>query len=448
MQKNRPFEAQLTRLALITSVPLLLLLLWVMVYADIAMSLILLAAFVFGIIILYTHFQIKHKAEYQFRSLSNLLDAMSQGEYSLRARSDQNEGALGEVIRSINGLANRLSTQRRESAESQRLLHTVIEHIDVAIVALTDTNEISFYNPAANKLFLLDENSGPNQLTTQLSFLDSFSSGYQQVIELTLGHQQGRFNVHIEEFRDTGKQHKLLFITDVRTLLRSEERKAWKSLVRVISHEINNSLSPIASISQTLKRLVSRDLEGTKHADDLASGLSLIAERTRGLSEFVNSYKQLAKLPEPKTQHVSLLELVTKIKILFSPQVIVIDTETDLYLHIDPVQIEQVLINLCKNAFEAMARNNPSGCIYIYWCVSGGHCHLTLKDQGPGISNPENLFVPFYSTKKQGSGIGLVLCRQIIEGHNGHLSVTNRSDKVGCCATIELPIRVDDSQVR
>jgi nitrogen fixation/metabolism regulation signal transduction histidine kinase len=439
MQKRRPFETQLTRLSLISSVPLLLLLLWVMIYADISIWLILLTALIGGLLVIYSNYRIHQKSAYQFRSLSNLLDAMIQGDYSLRARSDHSYGALDELVDSINGLAQRLSQQRMESVESQLLLRTVIEHIDVAIVALSEGNKISFVNPAAKKLLLLDETDSNTKLLDQLAFAQSFSSGCHQVVELSLGHQQGRFNVHVEEFRESGMQHKLLFITDVRTLLRSEERKAWQSLVRVISHEINNSLSPIASISQTLNRLIDRQGDSTENSKDIIEGLTIITERANGLSQFVDSYKQLAKLPEPEKQMVSILGLLEKICALFEGQSIVIESEVDVELFIDPVQFEQVLINLFKNAIEAMSQTNPDGLIRVEWSVTEHFLKLVICDQGGGISNPDNLFVPFYSTKQHGTGIGLVLCRQIIEAHNGNLSITNQVKSPGCCASIEIP---------
>lgn len=447
MPKRRSFEAQLTRLSLVASIPLLVLLLWVMVYAQVSIWLILLTALMGSLVIVYSYYSIQQKLVYQFRSISNLLDAMIQGDYTLRARSDQSSGALDELVIAINGLANRLSQQRWESVESQLLVRTIIEHIDVAIIALSERNEIRFINPAANKLLGLDGNETDTQLVHQLAFAQAITSGCNQVVELSLGHQQGRFNVHVEEFRESGLQHKLLFITDVRTLLRSEERKAWQSLVRVISHEINNSLSPIASISQTLKRLVERQaanagtvsVPAVANNQDLIDGLTIISERASSLSQFVESYKQLAKLPEPQKKLVSIREVIEKTCLLFDARAIVIQTDTDAQLWIDPIQFEQVLINLIKNAFEAMAQIKPLGIVTISWETNTPYFKLEIRDQGSGISNPDNLFVPFYSTKKQGSGIGLVLCRQIVEAHNGHFIITNRADTAGCCARIEIP---------
>ncbi|MFV1982790.1 MAG: PAS domain-containing sensor histidine kinase [Thiohalomonadales bacterium] len=440
--KRLTFEAHLIRLSLISSVPLLLFLLWMMIYADISIWLILLIVFLGGTLVIYANLRIHQKLEYQFRTLRNLLDAMTQGDYSLRSRSDQSSGELGELITSINGFAERLSAQRLDSVESQHLVRTIINHIDVAIVALNEENQISFLNPAAKKLLMLDQTDSDSntRLLEQLAFVQSFTSGCHQVVELTFGHQQGRFNICVEEFRESGLQNKLLFITDVRTLLRSEERKAWQSLVRVISHEINNSLSPIASISQTLNRLISRQSDRTENSKDLIEGLTIITERANGLSEFVDSYKQLAKLPEPQKQMVSILRLFEKICILFKDQSIIIESEDDIELRIDPVQFEQVLINLIKNSIEAMLQTNPDGVIRVEWIATEFFFKLVISDQGGGLNNSDNLFVPFYSTKKQGSGIGLIFCRQIIEAHNGSLSIANRLNSQGCCATIEIPL--------
>lgn len=439
VMSNKPsFEIRLTRLSLASSIPLLLLVLWTMIYADVSIWLVILVILLGSLLTFYCAYQIHYKTAYQFRSLSNLLNSMVQGDYTLRARSVKGSGALDELTATLNRLAERLSQQRWESVESHLLLTTVIEHIDVAIVALSEDNTLRLLNPAAKKL-LSDTSESHERLLGQLAFVQCCPSGWHQVIELSLGHQQGRFNIHLEEFRESGRQHKLLFIADVRTLLRSEEIRAWQSLVRVISHEINNSLSPIVSISQTLSRLIERDAAGTPYHEDLLKGLAIIGERANGLSQFVESYKQLAKLPEPQKQHTSVRLLCEKAWALFKRSSIAIESTTDAELFIDPVQFEQVLINLIKNAVEAMAHTNPAGVIRIRWFVSGPVFTLTICDEGEGVSNPDNLFVPFYSTKKHGSGIGLVLCRQIIEAHGGRLTVTNQPMSRGCRASIDLP---------
>lgn len=443
MHKKQSFETQLTLLSLVASLPIFILLLWVMVYAKISIYLILLTALLGGITLLYCHAKIHQKSAFQFRSLSNLLDAMIQGDYSLRARPSQGDTALNELVDSINSLATRLSKQQIESVESQLLLRTVIAHIDVAIIALNADNQLVLINPTARRLLQLTDDKHPSPALaqfSQLSQLGQLTSGQSKVMPLTFGTNQGKFNVHMEAFREAGKQQKLLFVTDVSTMLRSEERNAWQSLVRVISHEINNSLSPISSISQTLKRFLTRQQDIETHRQDLLEGLTIISQRTNNLRDFVNSYKQIARLPAPQKQSTSILSLVNKIIPLFQDKQVKVASIVDSNLLIDPVQFEQVLINLLKNAVESLQNSQQPGEVVISWQQTETLFRLTISDEGTGISNPDNLFVPFYTTKKQGSGIGLVLCRQILEVHGGQLNLTNRSDRSGCLAVIELPL--------
>ena len=168
--------------------------------------------------------------------------------------------------------------------------------------------------------------------------------------------------------------------------------------------------------------------------------MNIISERATGLGQFIDSYKQLAKLPEPQKQPTSIFSMINKVCALLKETTIEIETADDVIIDIDPLQMEQVMINLLKNAVEAMAHTNPRGRIYIAWTVKEAMFQLTLCDEGCGISNLDNMFVPFYSTKKHGTGIGLVLCRQIIEAHDGRITITNQTNAPGCCVRIELPL--------
>jgi nitrogen fixation/metabolism regulation signal transduction histidine kinase len=391
---------------------------------------------------------IHQKSAHQFRNLTNLLDAMIHEDYTLRARHSHGDVALNELVDSINALSTRLNKQRIETIESQRLLQMIIQHIDVAIIALNTRNEPVLMNPAAEKLLHITSDTlhlAPVKQIEQLKHLGLMASRESKVMPLTFGNQQGKFNIYVEEYREAGKPHKLLFITDVRTLLRSEELNAWQSLVRVFSHEINNSLAPISSISQTLKRSLKREKSITSSHENLLEGLSIIAQRSANLTNFVNSYKQISQLPEPKVQATSIAGLIDKISLLYKVSLeqqnnVTVSPSKEVILRIDPIQFEQALINLIKNALEAMQYKEQPGEVCISWQVNENLFTLTIGDEGTGIHNKDNLFVPFYSTKKQGSGIGLVLCRQIVEAHHGQLSLINREDKQGCLAIIELPI--------
>jgi len=440
-EKRTSFEGQLTQLSLLASLPPYLLLIWVMIYANISVYLVLLVILIGGLVIVFCHSKIHQKSEYQFRSLSNLLDAMVQGDYSLRARTSEGDKALNELVGAINSLALRLNKQRIESIENQLLLQTVIKHIDVAIIAFNESHELMLCNPAARKLLHLTMSENEHLFTdslNQLAQVDAIANGESQVMKLTFSDQQGKFNVHKEAYRKDGKQQQLLFITDVSTMLRSEERNAWQALVRVISHEINNSLSPIASISQSLKRLLIKNSDVEQHRDFLLEGLTVIAQRTKNLGEFVNSYKQIASLPEPVKQPTSISSLVSKVAKLYPEHTVEMLTLDDAILAVDAVQLEQVLINLVKNSVEAIKNADVEGKVCISWQQLDKKLRLNIVDDGTGVINPDNLFVPFYTTKTQGSGIGLVLCRQIIEAHGGKLSLANRTEARGCVAVIEL----------
>ena len=414
-----------------------------MFIADISIFLILLTLLLGRVSIVYCHAKIHQKSAYQFRSLSNLLDAMVHEDYTLSARSSHGDVALNELVDSINTLSIRLNKQRLETVESQLLLRTIINHIDVAIIAFNADNEPVLINPAAEKLLPITEvelqHSSLNQLE-QLKQLGQLVSGQSKVMPLKFGNQQGKYNVHVEEFREAGKPHKLLFITDMRTILRSEERNAWQNLVRVISHEINNSLAPISSISQTLKRTLTREDNIESCKTDLLEGFSIIAQRATNLTDFVNSYKQIARLPAPKKQSTSIASLVAKVIPLYPNNKITVSSSKDVELLIDPIQFEQVLINLIKNAVESIQTRGSNGEVNLSWLVNDNLFRFVISDEGTGISNADNLFVPFYTTKKQGSGIGLVFCRQILEVHNGQLSLINRENRTGCFAIIELPM--------
>ena len=186
--------------------------------------------------------------------------------------------------------------------------------------------------------------------------------------------------------------------------------------------------------------MISKQDDLNPHKQHLIEGVSVIAQRSRNLRDFVNSFKRIASLPEPKKQSTSIVELVSKVAALYKQENIDIETSTDVNLLIDTVQFEQVLINLIKNAVEAINNKGGDGKVVINWQQRDRLFKLAIIDDGTGVSNPENLFIPFYTTKPKGSGIGLVLCRQIIDAHGGNLMLTNRENKEGCIASIELAV--------
>jgi two-component system nitrogen regulation sensor histidine kinase NtrY len=227
-------------------------------------------------------------------------------------------------------------------------------------------------------------------------------------------------------------------MTDVSRSLRDEERQAWQRLIRVIGHEINNSLAPIKSIAGSLERLVARDPKPADWESDMRDGLQVIGGRADSLSRFTAAYAQLARLPAPTIEPVSLAPLVTRVAGLEQRLAVHVAGGPGVILRADAAQLEQLLINLVRNAVDAALVTR--GGVRVGWTVTDTQVRVYVDDDGPGVSNPANLFVPFFTTKPGGSGIGLVLCRQIAEAHGGTVTLENRQPGPGCRAELVLPL--------
>jgi signal transduction histidine kinase len=265
----------------------------------------------------------------------------------------------------------------------------------------------------------------------------------------------GRFGFRRSGFRQGGCPHQLLVVTDLSRALRDEERQAWQRLLRVLGHELNNSLAPIKSVAASLETLCRREPKPADWLDDLRDGLALISSRAEALSRFMQAYSQLARLPAPRRIPVPLAETVVRVAELETRLPVQVTPGPDLTLKADRDQLEQLLINLLRNAADAVLEVNPipapphasapplpSGLrpVEVTWSRQGPDVEIRIADTGPGIANPANLFVPFFTTKPKGSGIGLSLCRQIAEAHDGRLTLENRTDRSGCVARLRLPL--------
>lgn len=428
------FEQKLAWLSLLGALPSSLILIWLLYAHQYSGYLIALV-----VLYLFAHigicaWQIRFNIVNQFRTLTNLLEALSNEDYTLRGRSQGSTGALNELITQINSLSDLLAEQRYTVKETQLLLAKVIAHIDVAVFTFDSQKKLTLVNRAGAALYQ-QEPEKLQRLNIHKLGLAGVLQKNGQVVELSFSQQNdntntGRFHISTDQFVDHNEQHTLLFLTNVQAALREEERRAWQNLIRVISHELNNSLAPIASISQTLLDMRVTD------TDVLAENLGLINERASSLSAFIQSYQQLAKLPAPNKQTLEIRSEIQQVTSLF-PDIEFQLRGEETHIQADASQLRQCLINLFKNAKEAMQASGSSPQIYVTWQQNEDSFTLTVKDTGPGIKNPENLFVPFYSTKPGGSGIGLLLCRQIAEAHGGQLNMSN-SKEGGCVASLQF----------
>jgi len=369
------------------------------------------------------------KLQSRLNVFSNMVLAVKEGDVSQKLRLFNDDSFL-DLAKAINELIDHAQHQQQRNKSSQLLLQKIVSNIDVAIIATDELGWITLANHKAQSLFI-DPKNLVGQSTYTLGIQELFNQPLNEPISFQFPNGKGRWQCFHEQFFDKGKQFELYFITDVSHLLRMEELKSWKNLLRVLSHEINNSLTPIASISQSMLPSVTFD-------EDLSEGLQLIHQRAKSLESFIKSYRQFTHLPTPKVHSVELHKMISCCITLLSDSRIELKSSEYIEIDVDGALLEQVIINLLKNGLESC--ETESGQVVVNYIIKQQSLLLTVVDNGTGIANMANLFVPLYSTKKQGSGIGLLVSRQIIEAHGGELSLENNSQSVGAIATVTLPL--------
>ena len=368
--------------------------------------------------------------------MANLLEALREGDYSLRGRNVDPEDPIGEVMVEVNALSRTLHDQRLEALEAGELLHTVIAEVDLAVFAFDAERRLRVVNRAGEALL--------GASASQLLGRPADSVGVAPMLDEASGHivshvfpgGAGRWEIRRRSFREGGRPHELLVISDLSRALREEERQAWQRLVRVIGHELNNSLAPIKSMAGTLQRLIGRDTLPYDWRDDANAGLAVIHDRAESLSRFIGAYARLARLPAPSHVAVDFPALLRRVASLHGG-IVAVEPGPAVELEADTDQLEQVLINLIKNAVDASA---TLGRVRVRWRCAHDALVVEIEDEGPGLARTDNLWVPFFTTKPGGTGIGLVLSRTIVENHGGTISLENRRNARGCIARIELPL--------
>ena len=372
------------------------------------------------------------------QTLSNMLAALREGDYSIRARGADRDDALGLAFMESNLLGETLRAQRLGAMEATALLRTVMAEIDVAVFAFDDAERVRLANRAGERLLAQPAERLLGRTAEQVGLADVLEGASPRTMDVTFAGGSGRWEVRRGSFRQDGRPHTLLVLSDVSRTLREEELQAWQRIVRVLSHEINNSLAPIRSITGTLLSLLERRTRTEDADEDLRRGLTVIGGRSEGLVRFMSAYARLAKLPAPNKAPLDVGAWVRRVTSLETRVPIRIVAGPAATLQADGDQLDQLLINLVRNAADASLETN--GDVRIRWSRRNGTLSLMVEDEGPGLANPSNLFVPFFTTKPKGSGIGLVLSRQIAEAHGGSLSLANRSDRRGCVATVRLDL--------
>jgi PAS domain S-box-containing protein len=372
------------------------------------------------------------------QTLSNMLAALREGDYSIRARGADTTSPLGLAFHEVNALADLLRRQRLDALEATALLRRVMEEIDVAIFAFDDQGRLQLLNRRAEALLGLPVERALGADAASLGLAATLEGDTPRLVELGLPGASGRWEVRRGGYRWEGRPHRLLVLSDLTRSLREEERLAWQRLVRVLSHEINNSLAPIQSIAASLQTRLTRGEAGPEAAREMADGLSVIEARSQALGRFIHAYARLARLPRPRPQPLDVATWIRRAAALETRLPVAVEPGPDATLAADGDQIEALLTNLVRNAADAALETG--GGARIRWRTRGGALVLEVEDDGPGLSDTSNLFVPFFTTKPGGTGIGLTLCRQIAEAHGGTVALANRSGARGCVATVRLPL--------
>ena len=434
----RRLEYRVALAAIASLLPLLVVLLWLVFTTPLSAAARWTVAAVTAASLVILVAVVKTKIEYPLRTIANIISALREEDYSIRPRVTARADATGELARELDLLTRTLRDRRFGEVEAAALVRTVLEQIDSAIFAFDERGRLRLVNRAGERLLARRAEELRDRTAADLG-LQSFVTGVEAgAAEVVLPGGQGRFGIRRTTFRESGVPHVLLVMSDLSRTLRAEERQAWQRLLRVLSHELNNSLTPIRSIAASLSTILAREPLPDAWRDDAQQGLDVIGDRAAALTRFLQAYSNVARLPQPAIQPMDVGDTVRHVAGLESRLAVAVENGPQVSIAADRDQIQQLLINLVRNGADAALETG--GGVTVTWQVSIEAVEISVIDEGAGISGTANLFVPFFTTKPGGTGIGLTLARQIAEAHNGTLTLTPRAaPEQGTVARLRLP---------
>lgn len=381
---------------------------------------------------------VRERVRRPLQTLANMLAALRQGDFSIRARVTGGRDPLALAYLEVNALEETLRDQRLGAVEATTLLQKMLAEIDVAVFLFDESDSLRLVNRSGERLLGQAAGRLLGRTARDLRLGETLEGDAPRTLDISFPGGQGRWELRRNLVRQEGLPWRLVVLSDLSRALREEERQAWQRLVRVLSHEINNSLAPIKSIAGSLQGLLAREERLPDLEEDLARGLQVISGRAEGLGRFMQSYARLARLPRPELAPVAVEGLVRRVASLETRMTVEVVPGADLVIRADADQLEQLLINLVRNAVDAALPTG--GRVRLRWLRRGSELEVLVEDEGPGVGETGNLFVPFFTTKPGGTGIGLVLSRQIAEGHGGTLALENRPAGKGARARLTLPL--------
>ncbi len=387
-------------------------------------------------------FSVRNKVAFPLRTILNLVGALREGDYSMRLRGARQDDVMGELAWEVNRLVQFLQKQRFGVVESTALLRKILAQIDVALFGFDAGGVLQWVNYSGQQLLQLNDEKIIGCTAEKFGLGLCLKGPTPRIVDLSLPGGAGRWELRRATYREKGLSHQLVFLSDMTRTLHEEERQAWKRLIQILRHEINNSLTPIQSVAQSLQTSLNQESRSEGWEDDVREGLEIIAERSEVLGGFIASYSKLTRLPEPTFAEMKVETWIRHVIGLETRLSVEITAGPELTIQADRSQLDQLLINIISNAVEASLETGQqaNGHVMITWKLAGSFLEVLVDDDGPGLSTATDPFVPFFTTKLQGSGIGLALSRQIAEAHGGYLLLTNHPDGPGCRVLLRLPI--------
>ncbi len=394
----------------------------------------------FFILLIYQIINLFKLMDITNRNFKRFLEAIEYSDFT-QSFSDKRMGkSFSELNSAFNKVVEKFKQNRGEKEKSFRYMQTIIQYINNGLISYDSEGHVDFINRAGKKILNLGFLKNINSLKVShpdiYELIISIRHGDKVVKKVNINDDYKQMAFSVFEFRIGEKNLTLLSIQDIHNVLEDKELEAWQKLIRVLTHEIMNSLTPISSLSATTFDLIKQlDIEATKSKvdiQDIKDALNTIHTRSKGLIDFVNAYRNLAIIPKPVLKILSIKELISKTLIILQNNIK--ENNIEIIQNIDPESleisadsslIEQVLINLVINAVHALKEVDSPIIIINSFLSDSGKVNIQVIDNGTGISdqNKSKIFIPFYSTKKS-SGIGLSLCKQIMKLHKGQINVT------------------------